>query len=171
MSDKMTTAQFEKEVKAVQEDKEMSVEQKARKIELLKAQLNASNENATRKGVGTRAAAGSTRGKGSIVITYEEFDLDDEASLPKSVAEFMKIANVEKQEDLLNFILEGYNTVSLRTASDPIAEYVNGSWDKDTIAQFRLLVRNMSKAFGVSIEDAVSVVKPGIEKKLAASAA
>jgi hypothetical protein len=47
-------------------------------------------------------------------------------------------------------------------ASDPVAEYVDATWSEDVQKQFRLVVRNYSNATGVSIEDAVALIKPGI---------
>ena len=68
---------------------------------------------------------------------------------------------------MLDLLIEGYNAVQYQTASDPIAEFVNDSWDKDTKAQFRLVVRNLSKAANITLEAAVAMVKPGIEAKFA----
>ncbi len=119
---------------------------------------------------GLRFFASSTRGKGSMFINYQGFDTDKPETLPADLKEFAQITGVQDQGELLSLLIEGFNSQNYTTASDPIAEYVNDSWDKDTKAQFRLVVRNLSKAAGLPLEQVVSMVKPGIEKKFAESA-
>lgn len=117
---------------------------------------------------GLRSFTSSTRGKGSMFINYEGFDVDSPETLPASLKEFMEITKIDDQKEILALVIEGFNANAYQTASDPIAEFVNGNWDKDTQMQFRLVVRNMSKAANMSIEDVVKLVKPGVEAKFAA---
>jgi hypothetical protein len=150
---------------------ELTQEQKdrAEKLEKLRAELALKNkELGTAKGL--RHFAGSTRGKGSMVIQYQGFDTDSPETLPGSLAEFMQLTGVKDEKELLALAIEGFNADAYQTASDPIAEFVNSNWDKDTQSQFRLVVRNMNKSMGISIEEAANMVRPGIEKKLAQSA-
>lgn len=117
---------------------------------------------------GTRVRVGMTRGKGSLAIKWEAFDESKPKTLPADIKEFMALTGIQDQAKLLEFLIVGYNDSTYTAASDPIAEFVNPSWDDDTKAQFRLVVRNYSKATGSSIEDTVSLMKPGIEKAFAA---
>lgn len=168
MADKMTQEELNKAILAVNQDEELGAAEKARKIAFLNKQFENAQINASRSGKGTRLQTGNTRGKGSVVITFEEFDMDSPETLPSTVAEFMTITGIEgKQDELLKYALEGYNSLSQTSASDPIAEFVNGKWDKETVTGFRLIVRNMVKTMGLSLEDAVAMVKPGTEKKFA----
>jgi hypothetical protein len=124
-------------------------------------------ENAKRSGIGLRLFTGYTRGKGSIAIKWEAFADDSE---PKSLQEFLDVTKAT-QDDLLKYAIVGYNDEQYTAASDPIAEHVNDAWDKDTKAQFRLVVRNLQKAMsasGATIESVVAMVKPGVEKAFAA---
>lgn len=123
--------------------------------------------NQARNGKGTRLKFGMTRGKGSLPIKWEAFDESKPDTLPSSLEEFISITKANKDQ-LLEWALVGYNDAQYTAASDPIAEHVNATWDDDTKTQFRLVVRNYSKATGMSIEDSVSLIKPGIEKAFAA---
>lgn len=121
-------------------------------------------ENAKRSGVGLRWFCGFTRGKGSIPIKWEAFDADSE---PKDMQEFVNITKAKGIEAILPWAIIGYNDMRYTEASDPIAEHVNKLWDETTQMQFRLVVRNLSKATGQSFEDVVAMVKPGVEKAFA----
>lgn len=144
--------------------------EKAAKLETLNTELKAKND-ALGSNKGLRHFAGSTRGKGSMIIQYQGFDTDKPETLPTTMAEFAELLGITKPEEILEYAIEGANAVLYRTASDPIAEFVNQSWDKDTQIQFRTVVRNMVKMSGMSIEAVVEMVKPGVEKKFAASKA
>lgn len=169
MADFMTEKDYEKEVKRINEDSELKPEQKARQLELALRTFENSKVNATREGVGVRLAAGSTRGKGSVVISWEEFPLDKPELLPKSLKEFIDITKVS-QETLLVYALEGFNTIAQRTASDPIAEFINPTWDDETQTQFRISVRSTSKNTGMSIEEVANMLKPLVEKRFVSQA-
>ena len=121
--------------------------------------------NASRTGKGTRLAYGNTRGKGSIPIKWEKFDESLPDTLPVSIEEFMALTNVKDEKDLLGYLIVGFNDDMYTQASDPIAEFVNPAWDKDTQNQFRLVVRNMTKALQgtKSLEDVVGMIKPSVE--------
>lgn len=127
-------------------------------------------ENASDVKVGLVKKEGSTRGKNPRKIEYMAFDQSVPASLPKSLKEFVEITKATEVE-LLEYAIDGFNSAAYSAASDEIGEFIPDSWDKDTAAQFRLAVRNTSKLTGLDIEATVNMLKPAIEKGLAAKAA
>lgn len=135
------------------------------------AQAKADEVNKTRTGIGTRVHVGRTRGKASMVVSYEAFDDSKAETLPTSIQEFMDATGVKDQPALVSYLIEGYNVSSYTAASDPLAEYVNPAWPADAQTQFRLVVRNYSRGTGTSIEDAVNLIKPGFEKQFAPAVA
>lgn len=139
----------------------MSVDERAAAVEAKQSEVEA--KNAERSGKGTRLRAGQTRGKNPQVITWEAFDVSKPDTLPTSLDEFMSLAGVKDEATIVSFLIDGYNDSQYTAASDPIAEFVNPSWSDDVQKQFRLVVRNYSNATGVSLEDAVKLIKPGIE--------
>ena len=155
----MSDDKLAKEIEKVNSDKELTKEQKDRRIEVLKLQATADEENATRTGVGTRQFVGQTRGKGALVVKWEAFDESKPETLPKSLKEFTEVSGIKSEADLLGFVIDGFNNSQYTAASDPIAEFVNPSWDDATKAQFRLVVRNMSKILGKSIEETATMVR------------
>jgi len=126
-------------------------------------------ENKARSGKGLRVKTGFTRGKGSIPIKWEAFNEAEPDTLPKNIQEFLDITKATDTE-MLDYLIVGYNDNQYTAASDPIAEHVNLAWDKDLQTQFRLVVRNLSKAMNKSIEEAVAMVKPGVEAAFVAKA-
>lgn len=147
----------------------MSDDQKtALELEREKRQLEADATNKTRTGVGTRVKVGATRGRNVSVINWEAFDDSQPETLPKSIKQFMEVSATADEPTLVGYLIVGYNDAQYSAASDEIGEYLNPMWDKDTVAQFRLVVRNYSKGTGDSIEDAVSLIKPRFEKAFAA---
>jgi hypothetical protein len=126
------------------------------------AQKKADETNAARSGKGTRVKVGMTRGRNPQVISFERFDDSLPDTLPSTLSEFMEIAKVNDEKLIVSYLLDGFNSANYTAASDPVAEYVDPSWSEDVQKQFRLVVRNYSVATGVSIEDAVALIKPGI---------
>lgn len=118
--------------------------------------------NAGKTGKGVRTFLGMTRGRNPQKIQYEAFDETQPETLPKSLSEFMDIAKVSDEAVIVGYLLDGFNSAAYTAASDPVAEFVDASWSEDVQKQFRLVVRNYSNATGVSIEDAVALIKPGI---------
>ena len=146
-------------------DKEQA-EKEARK-EALKArdadQTKREKElNAGRAGKGTRAFLGMTRGRNPQEIQYEAFDRSLPETLPVTLSEFMEITKVSDEPLIVSYLLDGFNDAAYSIASDPTAEYVDASWSEEVQKQFRIVVRNYAQATGVSIEDAVALIKPGI---------
>lgn len=121
--------------------------------------------NEGRTGKGTRAAVGMTRGKNPQEVTYEAFDESQPDTLPKTLSEFMDLVAEEHKTEqaIVGFIVDGYNSAMYSAASDPIAEFVNSAWPKELQTQFRMVVRNYSTGANLPIEDAVKLIKPGIE--------
>jgi len=126
-------------------------------------QTKVDESNKARTGKGTRLRVGQTRGKNPQVITWEAFDESAPDTLPKTLSEFMEVSKVQDEPLIVSYLIAGYNDAQYTAASDPIAEFVNPAWSDDVQKQFRLVVRNYSNATGVSIEDAVALIKPGIE--------
>jgi hypothetical protein len=129
------------------------------------AQAEAEKDNASRSGIGTRLKVGRTRGKGSIVIKYENFDESQPDTLPKSIEQFMEVTGVKSEPDLVNLLIAGHNEALYTAASDPLAEFVEETWPTEVKTQFRLVVRNYSRGASVSLDDAVELIKPGFVKQ------
>lgn len=143
--------------------------EKAAKTAALEAKEKwASDENGKRKGKGTRIRVGLTRGKSSQVISWEEFDDSQPDTMPTSVKEFMELTGAKSNDALLQYLIPGYNTLQYTAASDPIAEFVNPAWSDEMQQAFRTSVRNYARGLETSIDDAVSLIKPGFDKKHAA---
>lgn len=148
------TQTSKEEIKAAQKAKE------AADTEYEKAQ------NANRSGKGTRVTVGYTRGRSTTRITYEAFDETQPDTLPADLAEFLELTKSmggKDEKNVLAWVIDGFNSSQYTAASDPIAEFVEASWPEDIQKNFRLVVRNYSQATGVSLEDSVKLIKPGIE--------
>lgn len=144
-------------------------EKTAQELALDLMQAEADEKNKARSGKGTRVAVGQTRGRNPQVISWERFDDRLPETLPKTLSEFMEIAKVSDEVTIVSYLLDGYNSAAYTAASDPVAEFVDPTWNEDVQKQFRLVVRNYSNATGVSIEDAVALIKPGIVKSQSAA--
>ena len=144
------------------ESKKAALEARSKDMD---AREKALNEGKT--GVGLRSFIGMTRGKNPQEIKYDAFDDAQPETLPKTIAEFLKVAELDPTKDepqIVSFLIGGFNDAAYTAASDPLAEYVDPTWPSDSQAQFRLVVRNYSRGAQVSIEDAVALIKPGFEK-------
>ena len=150
----MTTA-----AETASEAKEAAI--KARN-EQMAAEEKKLNEGKTGKGL--RTFLGMTRGRNPQKIQYENWDESQPETLPVSLSEFMSLAKVEDEAKIVSFLVKGHNETLYTEASDPVAEFVEPTWSEEVQKQFRLVVRNYSNATGVSIEDAVALIKPGIVK-------
>lgn len=125
------------------------------------AQAEVAEKNKALSGKGLRWRAGQTRGKNSSVITWKAFDLEAKDSLPATIPEFVELTGA-KADEILEYIVDGYNSAAYGLASDELFEYVDDSWDKDTKNQFRLAVRNFVKLTGKSVEEIANMVKAGM---------
>jgi hypothetical protein len=141
----------------------------AQEIAVDAAELKAKEVNETRSGKGTRVAVGQTRGRNPQVVSYERFMESQPDTLPTTLSEFMEVSKVQDEKTIVSFLIDGFNSASYTAASDPVAEFVEDTWTDEVKKQFRLVVRNYSNATGVSIEDAVALIKPGIVKSQAKS--
>jgi hypothetical protein len=133
-------------------------------VNLKNAETKATETNAARTGKGTRVRVGQTRGRNPQVISYEAFDESKPDTLPTSLSEFMDVAKIQDEKVIVSLLIDGFNSDAYTTASDPIAEFVEAVWPEDVQKGFRAAVRNYSNMTGVSIEDAVSLIKPGVVK-------
>jgi hypothetical protein len=118
--------------------------------------------NASKTGKGLRSFLGMTRGRNPQEIQYENWDETLPDTLPTTLSEFMDLRKLTDEKDIVKRLVMGDNDILYKEASDPVAEFVDSSWPEDVQKQFRLVVRNYSNATGVSIEDAVALIKPGI---------
>jgi hypothetical protein len=144
----------------------MSEEQKTAKEQEIEAAAKAAEEkNKAITGVGMRWRTGQTRGKNPMVISWLAFDDSKPETLPKSIEEFMNVTEKNDEKDLVQFLVTGINTENYISASDPLAEFVENVWPADAQTQFRLVVRNYSRGAGVSLDDAVALIKPGFIKQ------
>lgn len=132
-------------------------------------QAKADAENTKRTGLGLRVRVGQTRGKNPSVINWEAFDESKVDTLPKTLKDFVTVTSA-KEDEVVDYLIAGYNASAYAQASDEIGEFINDAWDKETQGQFRLAVRNYAKISGSTIEDAVNLIKPGVEKAFAAKA-
>ncbi len=146
----------------------MTTEEKAARAEqkaaVDAAEVKAKGLNDTRTGKGTRVSVGLTRGRNPQVISFEEFDEALPETLPTTLSEFMEVTKIQDEAVIVNYLIDGFNAASYTTASDPIAEFVEPTWDDETKKQFRIVVRNYANSTECSIEDAVALIKPGIVK-------
>lgn len=139
--------------------------------ELLVAMGLADEANKGRTGKGTRLRAGQTRGKNSKVITWESFDTDKPETLPVSAEEFMSLTKTSDEKVFVGYLIDGFNASQYAAASDMLSEYVEANWPESLARQFKLAVNNYVNAAGVSVEDAVSLMKPAIQKSFEAKLA
>ena len=123
-------------------------------------QAKVDEQNKARSGKGTRLRVAQTRGKNPQVITFEQFDTEQKDTLPSSLQEFAELTKVTEEKEILEYAIDGWNQAQYSAASDPIAEYVESGWDKDTILRFRTVVRNYASGAEVPLEDAVALIKP-----------
>lgn len=133
-------------------------------IALETAELKAKETNDSRTGKGTRVRVGQTRGRNPQVISYEAFDESKPDTLPGSLSEFMDLTKMSDEKAIVSLLIDGFNSSSYTTASDPVAEFVEATWPEEVQKQFRIVVRNYANGANVSIEDAVALIKPGIVK-------
>lgn len=134
------------------------------------AEAKATETNAGRKGIGTRVHVGKTRGKNPMVISYEQFDDSIADSLPKTFEQFTEVTGDKDEPTLVSFLIRGKNDALYEAASDPLAEFVEPTWQDETKNQFRIVVRNYSRGAGVSLETAVALIKPGFTAQFGPSA-
>lgn len=127
------------------------------------AEAKAKEVNDARTGKGTRVKVGQTRGRNPQVVSFENFDEGLIDSLPVTLAEFAEITKTPDESTLVKYAIAGYNDAMYVAASDPIAEFVNPAWDDDAKKAFRIVVRNYAQNANSTIEDAVAIIKPGIE--------
>jgi hypothetical protein len=118
--------------------------------------------NKDRSGKGTRVAIGLTRGRNPQMVQYEAFDETQPDTLPKTISEFMDLTHVSDEPTIMGYLIDGFNSANQTAASDPSAEFVDATWPEDVQKQFKIVVKNYANATGVSIEDAVALIKPGI---------
>lgn len=123
--------------------------------------------NEGKTGKGKRIFLSMTRGRNPQKVQYENWDEKQPDTLPSTLSEFMEIGKVTEEKDIVRRLILGDNEILYKEASDPVAEFVDKTWPDDVQKQFRIVVRNYSNATGVSIEDAVALIKPGIVKSQA----
>lgn len=148
----MTTA-----AEQTEKDKADAIE---KRNEEMAAREKTLNEGKTGKGL--RTFLGMTRGRNPVEIQYENWDESIPDSLPTSLSDFMDTRKISDEKEIVRRLILGDNDILYKDASDPVASFVESTWSEDVQKQFRLVVRNYANATGVSIEDAVALIKPGI---------
>lgn len=145
-----------------------------REMELTRRTAAADKTNSERTGKGTRIRVGQTRGKNPKVIDWEAFDTDHPEICPASLKEFMEITKTEDEKQIVSYLIDGFNSNQYAIASDVLAEFVEPNWPDALVKQFKATISNYATAAQVSLEDAVTLLKPGIvkafEKRMAAGA-
>lgn len=131
-------------------------------LQIEKAEAAAKTVNAERSGKGTRVKVGQTRGRNPLVISFEQFDESLPDTLPTTLAEFMDLTKVQDEPTIMSFLIDGFNSASYSASSDPVSEFVEPTWGDEVKKQFRTIVRTYANSTGISIEDAVALIKPGI---------
>lgn len=139
-----------------------------RDAQLAEMQKAADEKNKARTGKGTRIRVGQTRGKNPKVIDWEAFDTDKPETLPTTLAEFMDLTKTKDEPVVVSYLIDGYNASQYASASDVLAEFVEPNWPDTLVKQFKQTVSNYAAATGTSLEDAVSLIKPGIVKAFTA---
>lgn len=151
-----------------EETPEQVAARKAKEAEVTKVQNEADKVNAERSGKGTRVSVGLTRGKNPKVISWEEFDTDKPEICPATLNEFMDLTKTSDEKQIVSYLIDGFNDSQYRTASDVLAEFVEPNWPDALVKQFKQTVSNYAGATGVSLEEAVGLIKPGIVKAFTA---
>jgi hypothetical protein len=155
----------------MKEGNNMAVEaQTATDLEFERKSKEVEATNKTREGIGTRLKVGRTRGKGSQVITFEQFDESKPETLPITIEKFMEVTGIKTEYEkdktcLVSLLIAGFNDDTYTAASDPLSEFVENVWPADAKLTFRTAVRNYSKGVSVSLEDAASLIRPGFVKQ------
>lgn len=146
-------------------DKQDAIASLERDAELTRKRAEAEKTNASRTGKGTRVFVGLTRGKNPKVISWEAFDTDKPETLPETIVDFHKTIGADTTEtQMVRYLADGYNDAQYRAASDVLAEYVEPNWPDDVAKQFKTVISNYVAGTGVSIDDAVELLKPGFAK-------
>ena len=153
-----------KEVETVEE----KIAREAREQQAAEVRAKADSTNSARNGKGTRIAVGSTRGRSTFSFPYEAFDKSLPETLPSTVAEAMTLMDITDDDSgaskMVSLLIEGYNLVSETNASDPVSEFVDATWPEDFQKRFKIVIKNYAENSNVSIQDAVELLKPGMQK-------
>ena len=120
--------------------------------------------NASRTGKGKRIFLAMTRGKNPQEIQFEAFDESKPDTLPETVAEFLQLSGVKGEKEAVRRLIAGDYEIAYTEASDPVAEFIESNWDEDTRNRFRVSVRNYALNAECSIEEAVQLIEPGVQK-------
>lgn len=140
----------------IKADKEAALKARNEDMERREKELNAG-----KTGKGLREYLGLTRGRNPQEIQYQNWDTSLPETLPTTLSEFMEMRSITEEKDIMRRLLLGDNEILFTEASDPVAEFVDKTWSDEVQKAFRLVVRNYSQNANVTIEDAVSLIKPG----------
>ena len=147
---------------------EQEAAKKAKEAEVTAKQNEADAVNAKRSGKGTRVAVGMTRGKNPKVISWDEFDTDLPETLPESITEFYELVGKPEEKIMVSYLIEGFNDLAYSAASDVLSEFVEPNWPPQVAKQFKMVISNYVAGTGVSVEEAVELMKPGFSKAFTA---
>lgn len=142
------------------EQKKAEREANAARDKEMRAREEKLNEGKTGKGL--RLFLGMTRGRNPQEIQFEQWDDSLPETLPTTLSEFMDLRKVTEEKDIMRRLILGDNDILYSEASDPVAEFQEAAWSEDFQKSFRLVINNYVKNTGVSVEDAVAIIKPGM---------
>jgi hypothetical protein len=134
-----------------------ALDARAKEIEAKEKELNAG-----KTGKGLRTFIGLTRGRNPQMFEWNGFDDTLPETLPATTDEFLAITKVADDKVIVKLLIDGWNAMQFDLGSDPVGEFVDKSWPEDVQKSFKLMVKGYAANAGVSIEDAVNIMKPGI---------
>jgi hypothetical protein len=120
------------------------------------------------KSKGKRHRVGQTRGKNPKVITWLAWDTEQPETLPATQEDFMILSGIESEPLIVSYLIDGENAAAYSAASDVLAEYCEPNWSDATSKTFKSIINGYVQQTGVSVEDAVALMKPGIMKAMEA---
>ena len=155
----MTTAAETK----LSEKEQKKAEREADKAKREEMDAREAKLNADRTGKGTRLFLGLTRGRNPQEIQFENWDESKPETLPTTLSEFMELRKgvADSEPAIMRRLILGDNETLYDEASDPVREFVDMTWPEEVQKAFKQVIRGYSNNAGVSIEDAVTLIKPG----------
>ena len=156
----MTTAALT----AAQEKEQEKEAREARKAEIDAKELEA---NKDRTGKGTRVMFGFTKGKGSQLIQYENWDESKADTLPVDLQECIGVLNQrgltadkDVESALVKRFILGDNELLYAEAADPVSEFVDPIWPDVVQKSFKMVIKSTAVNNGMTIEETVALIKP-----------
>lgn len=101
-------------------------------------------------GVTLKEATRGLRGKGNKDKTVTFLEIDDTLPRPTNVMDAVvaissEISRENFEQELWDRFVLGYNAKAYEAVADPLADYIDSSWDADKTKNFRATVNAMAK--------------------------